>query len=399
MEIKNSRPVLPAVLQSMFIIALGNLIDSSYAPMAPFIKNFYVLTATQVGLVTSVIFIGSSCVSIFTGYFVDRIGYRNAMKLSFGIMAAGSLIVFKSPYYITLLLGFYLIGFGYGVLTPATNSHIMEEYSPEHLTRMGIKQAGVPMGAAMASIALPFIVLRAGVPYTYLVVSIFAIFVVLILPYRKKHNSSKFNVREYISEMLKAGKSRNLLIIGFSALFLSWSQQSVMTYDVLYFQKIKFGTIIAESFLITVLLSAIFGRILWTRLGNIIFRENHMATFSIIMFSTALVLLAFPHFSSYIYYAYIFSVLIGLTAISWNGVFVSIISEIAPPGRVGMFSGMGILIISLGTIIGTPISGLIIDHYHSYDLMWTVMGLTILAVSIILFFISMKIKFSMPTGK
>nr|WP_290704403.1 hypothetical protein [Ferroplasma sp. Type II] len=139
-----------------------------------------------------------------------------------------------------------------------------------------------------------------------------------------------------------------LLIIGFSALFLSWSQQSVMTYDVLYFQKIKFGTIIAESFLITVLISAIFGRILWTRLGNIIFRENHMATFSIIMFSTALVLLAFPHFSSYIYYAYIFSVLIGFTAISWNGVFVSIISEIAPPGRVGMFSGMGILIISLG---------------------------------------------------
>ncbi|EQB73354.1 MAG: Major facilitator superfamily MFS_1 [Ferroplasma sp. Type II] len=208
MEIKNSRPVLPAVLQSMFIIALGNLIDSSYAPMAPFIKNFYVLTATQVGLVTSVIFIGSSCVSIFTGYFVDRIGYRNAMKLSFGIMAAGSLIVFKSPYYITLLFGFYLIGFGYGVLTPATNSHIMEEYYPEHLTRMGIKQAGVPMGAALASIALPFIVLRTGVPYTYLVVSIMAIFMVLILPYRKKQNSSKFNVREYISEMLQAGKSR-----------------------------------------------------------------------------------------------------------------------------------------------------------------------------------------------
>jgi MFS family permease len=397
MKSKISGHGIPAVFQSMFIIALGNLIDSAYAPMAPFIKDYYVLTATQVGLITSILFIGSSSVSVFSGLFVDRLGYRNAMKLSFGIMALGSLTSFGSANYITLLLGFYFIGFGYGILTPATNSHIMKEYYPYHLTRMGLKQAGVPMGAALAAIALPFVVLHEGVPYTYLAISIIAICMLLILPYRKTLNSGKFNFRNYISQMGEAAKNRHLLIIGFSALFLSWSQQSVMTYYVLYFQKIKFGTLMAESFLITVLISAIFGRIIWTGIGSIIFKENHMKTFSLIMFFSAAVLLLLPHFSSMIYSAYIFSILIGLTTISWNGVFVSITSEIAPRGRVGMFSGMGILIISMGTILGTPISGLIIDHFHSYDTMWTVMGITILLVSVLLYFISIRIK--LPENK
>ncbi|MEM0140036.1 MAG: MFS transporter, partial [Ferroplasma sp.] len=154
----------------MFIIALGNFIDSLYSPLAPFIKNQFLLTATQLGLITSILFIGSSTMSFFTGFFVDSIGYRNAMKISFAIMAVGSIIIFKAYNYAFLLSGFYFIGFGYGLLTPATNSQVMAKYYPEHLPRMGIKQAGVPMGAAAAAIMLPLLALRVGISYTFLAV-------------------------------------------------------------------------------------------------------------------------------------------------------------------------------------------------------------------------------------
>jgi ACS family hexuronate transporter-like MFS transporter len=383
---------LPVVFQSMFIIALGNFIDSAYAPLAPFIKNYYLLTATQVGLITSILFIGSSSVSLFTGFLVDKIGYRNAMKLSFGIMALGSTILFSSKDYAILLSGFYFIGFGYGILTPATNSQVMKEYYPEHLTRMGIKQAGVPMGAALAAIALPLIVIKIGIPDIFVVVIAMAAIMLIILPFRKSLNRDKFSIVKYLGEMFETAKDRYLLLIGFSALFMSWSQQSVMTYYVLYFRNIKFGTLIAESFLYSVLISAIFGRILWTRLGNRMFNQNHIKTFSLIMVSAAAVIILLPHFSTDIYMAYIFSIFVGITAISWNGVFVSMTSEIAPPCKVGMYSGIGILLISSGTILGTPISGMIIDHFHSYNLMWMVMGITLLVVGILLFFISNRMK-------
>ncbi len=383
---------LPVVFQSMFIIALGNFIDSAYAPLAPFIKNYYFLTATQVGLITSILFIGSSSVSLFTGFLVDKIGYRNAMKLSFGIMALGSTVLFSSKDYAILLSGFYFIGFGYGILTPATNSQVMGEYYPQHLTRMGIKQAGVPMGAALAAIALPFIVIKIGIPDIFVVVIAMAAVMLIILPFRKSLNRDKFDIGKYLGEMFKTAKDRYLLLIGFSALFMSWSQQSVMTYYVLYFRNIKFGTLIAESFLYSVLISAIFGRILWTRLGNSMFNQNHIKTFSLIMVCAAAVIILLPHFSTDIFTAYIFSIFVGITAISWNGVFVSMTSEIAPPGKVGMYSGIGILLISSGTILGTPISGMIIDHFHSYNLMWMVMGITLLVVGILLFFISNRMK-------
>ena len=383
---------LPVVFQSMFIIALGNFIDSAYAPLAPFIKNYYLLTATQVGLITSILFIGSSSVSLFTGFLVDKIGYHNAMKLSFGIMALGSTVLFSSKDYAILLSGFYFIGFGYGILTPATNSQVMGEYYPQHLTRMGIKQAGVPMGAALAAIALPFIVIKIGIPDIFVVVIAMAAVMLIILPFRKSLNRDKFDIGKYLGEMFKTAKDRYLLLIGFSALFMSWSQQSVMTYYVLYFRNIKFGTLIAESFLYSVLISAIFGRILWTRLGNNMFNQNHIKTFSLIMVCAAAVIILLPHFSTDIFTAYIFSIFVGITAISWNGVFVSMTSEIAPPGKVGMYSGIGILLISSGTILGTPISGMIIDQFHSYNLMWMVMGITLLVVGILLFFISNRMK-------
>ena len=390
--VKTTNRHLPAVFQSMFIIALGNFIDSSYAPLAPFIKNYYILTATQVGLITSILFIGSSSVSVFTGFLVDRMGYHNAMKLSFGIMALGSTILFSYRDYAVLLAGFYFIGFGYGILTPATNSQVMKEYYPDHLTRMGIKQAGVPMGAALAAIVIPLVVIKVGIPHIYLLIIAMAAIMLIVMPLRKTVNKDKFQLGKYIREMFETARDRYLLLIGFSALFMSWSQQSVMTYYVLYFRNIKFGTLIAESFLYSVLISAIFGRILWTRLGNRLFSQNHIKTFSLIMISSAAVAILLPYFSSDIYTAYVFSVFVGITAISWNGVFVSMTSEIAPSGKVGMYSGMGILLISSGTIIGTPISGMIIDHFHSYNLMWMVMGITVMVVGIVLFIISNKMK-------
>lgn len=385
---------IPAVLQSMFIIAFGNLIDSSYSPLAPFIKNHFVLTAAQLGLITSVIFIGSSSMSFFTGIFVDRIGYRNAMKISFAIMATGSIIIFRAVNYPFLLSGFYFIGFGYGLLTPATNSHIMSKYFPEHLTRMGIKQAGVPMGAAVSAIVLPVIALNIGISYTYLVVFIIAVAIVFIIPFRKITNQSVFNFKQYIKDFGVAVKNRDLMLVSGAGLFLSWVQQSVLTYYVVYYRSENYQTISAEILLFTVLISAIAGRIMWTWLGRKMFHGNHIRTFSVIMAVTAVTLIAFPHFSGIIYMAVLFSIFIGITAISWNGVFVSITSEVAPKEMIGMFSGVSIIIISLGTIVGTPISGFIVDHFKSYMYMWTAMGVTVIFVALAVYIMSYRIKSS-----
>ena len=85
------------------------------------------------------------------------------------------------------------------------------------------------------------------------------------------------------------------------------------------------------------------------------------------------------------------SFLLGLTAIGWNGVYITVISEIAPKGKIGLYSGLGLLIISFGTILGTPFSGYISDYTHNYSTIWQILAAGIFVVSIILFILSRKI--------
>ena len=45
----------PVVIQSLLFMILGNFTLSSYAPLAPFIKDRFLLDSTELGLITSVI--------------------------------------------------------------------------------------------------------------------------------------------------------------------------------------------------------------------------------------------------------------------------------------------------------------------------------------------------------
>ena len=148
---------VPVVVQAFVFTILGNFADSSYSPLSAFIKNAYSLTAEQVGIITSVVFIGSLTVNFFTGILVDRFGSRSAVKISFAFLSIGSLISALSVSYEMILSGFFLIGLGYGSITPSTNSLIMEKYFPDHMRRMGIKQSGVPIGSLVAVSLLPLL--------------------------------------------------------------------------------------------------------------------------------------------------------------------------------------------------------------------------------------------------
>jgi MFS family permease len=145
------KPLLPVSVQSFIFLLMGNMTDSSYSPMNQFIKNQYLLTSAEIGFITSSIFIGSMIVSLISGYFVDRMGNRTSLRIAFLLMALGSTIVSVGSIYATVLAGYFIIGFGYGIVTPSTNSEVIKHYYPHHANAMGIKQSGVPAGIAVGA--------------------------------------------------------------------------------------------------------------------------------------------------------------------------------------------------------------------------------------------------------
>ncbi|MCL5439573.1 MAG: MFS transporter, partial [Candidatus Thermoplasmatota archaeon] len=357
---EQARSKMPIAIQSLLYMAIGNFANSAYSPLSSAIKNAYLLTSEEVGLITSTIFIGSLAVSFLSGYFVDRLGNRTALRISFMFIASGSLVCAFSTTYPVLLSGFFLIGFGYGNITPATNSLIMEEYYPYHIGRMGIKQTGVPIGSIASVIILPLVAITFGIRSPFLV--LFATSVVIAVAVRSRSKPpSEFSIRKYLSDLLSAAKDRRLLTYSAFSTVLSWGQQTGLTFYVLYFEGKGFPLYYAETLLGSFLIGAIIGRIFWARVGYRIHKGSRWHATSLIMFLSGFLFIMLSQVPVQILFLLPYSVILGMNAAGWNSTFVTAVSEMAGKGRIGLYSGVALITLGLGTIIGAPVSGYIRD--------------------------------------
>ncbi|WMT49168.1 MAG: MFS transporter [Thermoplasmatales archaeon] len=382
---------LNVMFQSLLFISVGNLIEASYSPLDKIIKDHFLIDSAMVGLLTSVIFIGLVTVSPFVGYFVDHLGSFRAIKIAFLIMAIGSTLATLAPNFYVFVTGFYAIGLGYGLVTPATNNAVMRTYYPYHAIPMGIKQSGVPIGASTAAILLPLISIRYGFFGPFIILAIIAFIFFVIIRGENYENASSIDFRGYVKEIKGAFRNGRFILINVLVAAMSWGQQSLLTYSVLFTSSIGFKLFTAEILLASILIGSFIGRILWASLSNRLFPNRRILSLIMVMILSSLFFFIYSFLTLNFYLAIGMSFILGLTAIGWNGVYITVISEIAPRGKIGLYSGLGLLIISFGTILGTPFSGFISDYTHEYSTIWQILAAGIFAVSILLLIFSGKI--------
>lgn len=377
---------LSAVSVQMLIYTIfSNFSNLSYSPLAVFIQPDFHITSVQLGLITSSIFIGSMTIYFFVGILVDRLGPRTAIRISFAFISTGSVIaVFSSSYY-QLIAAYYMIGLGYGIMTPSTNSAIMDAYYPNHATAMGIKQAGVPVGAALSALILPAIVFRFSLKYAFLTMAVVSI-ALMILAGRDRSRKSlgSVNFTSYLREMFHLILTDRVLIaISLTTASLSWGQQTLITYYAVFMHSIGYEKYIAVILLFVILVGAIFGRIFWIRFGERVFGTNRVSVLTLITLLSGILVLVFPYLSANLYDAIPVAFLLGMNVVAWNSMYVTVISEMAPHEKIGLYSGISMLFLGLGTILGTPFTGYVRDYTGSYYDMWLVLGSGILIASLI----------------
>ena len=379
------------MFQSLLFISVGNLIEASYSPLDKIIKDHFLIDSAMVGLLTSIIFIGLATVSPFVGYFVDHLGSFRAIKIAFLVMAIGSTLATLAPNFYVFVAGFYAIGLGYGLVTPATNNAVMKTYYPYHATPMGIKQSGVPIGASTAAILLPLISIRYGFFAPFIILAVIAFIFFVFIKGEKHENTNPIDFKGYLKEIRGAFGNGRFIAINVLVAAMSWGQQSLLTYAVLFTSSIGFKLFTAEILLASILVGSFIGRIFWSSMSSRLFPNRRVLSLITVMLLSSLFFFIYSFLTLNFYLAIVMSFLLGLTAIGWNGVYITVISEIAPKGKIGLYSGLGLLIISFGTILGTPFSGYISDYTHNYSTIWQILAAGIFVVSIILFILSRKI--------
>lgn len=377
-------PGLSVMFQSLLYITISNMIVTSYSPMDKMIKDHFAISATMVGLLTSMAYIGLIAISPFVGFFVDHLGSFKAIKIGMFIMALGATVVSTSSVFPQFMAGYFLIGLGFGIMTPATNNAVMKTYYPHHATPMGVKQAGLSIGGALTIIILPIIFIDFDFYAPFIFLAIMAFILAIVTKSEPKGKSGSVDLKSYFRELKGTIHNRRFLVTNGLMAVMYWSQMSILTFSVLFAVSIGYGLFQAESLLVTILIGSFFGRVFWSWLSSRILLGSRAYSLSMVMIISSAMFIVFSLQSHNFPLSVAIFFFLGFTAIGWNGVYITVISEIAPMKLIGMYSAMGLLIISIGAIIGSPLSGAIDDLTGSYAHIWQVLAIAVFISAIML---------------
>jgi nitrate/nitrite transporter NarK len=279
------------------------------------------------------------------------------------------------------------IGFGAGHNTPAGSQILVRAAPPRHRTLIfSIKQAGVPLGGALAGLVVAPLVLAQGLPTALgAVIAVTVITILAVQPFRRRldgdRGASQPNwARALLSPAAVARSVRTLradrslpLLTALGASF-SVTQSCLMAFTATY-AVTRHGASLAEAGRIVAVMqgASMLGRVTmgWVadRMGHAL---RHLALQSLASALAILLLVMAGDQGPWALYGC--AALVGLTAIGWNGVHIAELARVAPPHLVSDVTSAASLFGFIGSICGPLAFTLLVGWSGSYGLSFLVMA-------------------------
>ncbi|WAH37718.1 MFS transporter [Alicyclobacillus dauci] len=361
-----------------------SFISQGVAAVIPFLVLQLKLNNTQVALTVSAVNIGMALTAILFGQLVDRVGEKKVL-VGGGVMTGFSVFAASLANSFALLLGLLLItGLWAASSTPAGSKAIMSwfPYSMRAFA-IGIRQTGVAGGGFLAALILPAIASRYNWRDAFMTASIAAVAVSFVcwFVYRedttrerkqpkgddppRKHSNihSLFRNRSlwYISVGTTAYMGAQFVLLGYTQLFLH--------------DNVNISIHWSAFVLALTLLAGVFGRVLWGIISDRFFsgaRKPVMLLIGVIMAIASLAMLL-VHRGLPVWLVTVLFCCFGFSAIGWNGVWVTFVSELVGKEQSGTAVGLGMTVLQMG-VLGFPLLfGSLIDRFHSYNVSWVVL--------------------------
>ncbi|WP_078910559.1 MFS transporter [Streptomyces sp. NRRL S-87] len=132
-------------------------------PMAVPLQQALDLTATQLGLLLSATQLVPLVGLLAVGELLDRYGERWVVGIGTGVVAAALLAGGLAQGYASLLVVLLVVGAGYSTAQPGGSKSVAVWFGPEQRgLAMGVRQAGLPLGGALAAAVLPAVATAYG---------------------------------------------------------------------------------------------------------------------------------------------------------------------------------------------------------------------------------------------
>jgi sugar phosphate permease len=269
----------------------------------------------------------------------------------------------------------------------------------DRATAMGIKQTGVTIGAAGASLLLPMVTVTYGLGPSFLLISVMmlpAILGVAIFyaerPSKPPAGSSGVNRHSGESDLRGALLHPEILTILVILPFMCFNQLSLSTFFVLYLtEAVKISIGAAGSCLAVIMVSGAIGRVAWGGISDRFFKGNRQKPLILLSLIGAVcaIMLSFLPPDVPLYLCLILSACLGASFLGWNGLVITYLAELAGTSIAASVVGVSSSIGFFGIISGPLFFGYLVD-FSGYFSGWILLAGIWLATASGLFFLQMR---------
>ncbi len=359
------RPKLAGLLaETTAIQAVGTMAVLVVPTIAPKIAEMIGIPAGQVGFQISLLYLAAMFGSLSAGTWVARLGPCRTGQTAMLLTAMGCMLL-AAGNLATLLAGSLVIGAAYGIINPASSDLLMRHVPAARRNLFfSIKQTGVPLGGMIIGLVAPVTALRLGWSAPLWIVAAAAALALLSQPHRAIWDAHR-DLSAKLSGLSLTGfrtvaKNPALLRLASASLCFAAIQLCLLAFlVVLLVEELGFDLVTAGAILAAVQVVGALGRVLWGMLADRV--GSGLAVLlglALLMAAASAAVIGLSRAWPAFLVIAVFQVL-GISAVGWNGVFLSEVAWLSPPRAIGSTTGAAMFVTFMGVVAGPPLfSGL-----------------------------------------
>lgn len=343
------------------------------------------LQPESIGLISATTAAGICWCLVCGGPMLGHHGPVRTLQIGLVCIALG-LLALSQPLGLIGFLGALGVGFGSGHNNPAGSQILVRTAPPRHRTLIfSIKQAGVPLGGALAGlVAAPFALAYGLSAALWAVIGVALLAALVLQPFRRLLDADRVARPGWAGALLSpTALARSVRVLRahpslplLTALGTSFSlmQSCLMAFTATY-AVTRHGASLAEAgrIVATMQVASMVGRIalgwLADRMGNAL---RHLAWQALASTLAVVLLITIGGDAPWTLYAC--AAFVGVTAIGWNGVHMAELARVVPLNLVSDVTSAANFFGFVGSICGPLAFMLIVRWSGSYDLAFLVMA-------------------------
>jgi predicted MFS family arabinose efflux permease len=348
------------------------------AALAGFLQRDFSLSAAETGLLITASYAAPLFSLLFVGDLLDRKSERLIIGIGAVILFAALLLATTSRDYAVLLLWLFVAGLGYSATQPGGSKSVSAWFRGERLgLAMGIRQAGLPAGGAVAAAILPAVAAASSWRVAFAAGAVAALggglgFALIYRPPPGETDAAPKRASltwAAVAALLRQPWLRNAVVAG---LALVSAQYGILTWLMLYLRDhAQIALTHGALFLALAQAAGVGGRVglaAWSdRTPGLRFRLLGLCMIAVA--GGILLLLFVPPRTPEPALALI-AAWLGFFGLGWYGPWVAYLAETAPADQVGLTLGAAMALNQLGIIAAPPLLGLVHDLTGGYTALW-----------------------------